>query len=75
MRIEFVGDCTLEIAHMGTPAEIHLQQASEFCDTLVAAFVNAGKRIAEALSPVLDEMQRRSEEILVLWKSMPNGRM
>jgi hypothetical protein len=33
-------NCVLEIAHIGTPAEILLQQAYEICDALVTAFVN-----------------------------------
>lgn len=73
MIIEFE-NCELKIAHIGTPAEILLQQAYEIRDALIAALVNIGRRIVEALEPVFAEMQRRANEMLALWTSMPSAK-
>ena len=49
MIIEFLGDSSIEIAHLGTREEIALQVVMENGRAMTASLISLGRRIFEAL--------------------------
>jgi len=66
MLIEFQGDCSLEVAHIGTPEQIAIERLVDIARTAAEVFQAVGRKLVAWLQPAIDAAMEIARQIFAV---------